>query len=197
MNKKGGEEAMPGWLTIELLLLVFWVVAGLLYYRTKFWTAGFPLDPNTSLWVILGVFIPIAWFASSFLFGIIYFLFIFNNLQFFQPVIFLIILPAFGLFFSIVFLWLKEKARRTKAQRDLLLLNMTRQKCLDWINQFEFLSSDKYEVKLNLIQGKPKGRIHVKGVSKIEAEILNDHERELPEEIFLWIMPQKNDGYFQ
>lgn len=175
---------MPTWLTIQLLLICFWVIVGFLFYRGKAWKAGFPFNKNNAIRLVY-LFVVSAWAISSIIAGVIYVLSS-GGMIFAGAIVCLIVIPF------IVLIRMGYKIGRTEKQADSeenaknLLIKNKEMQCIEWLSQFPFLKKEMYEIKIHALRDKPSGHISVFNLSKDEANKLQANVNGLPEGIELW-----------
>nr|WP_278431178.1 hypothetical protein [Brevibacillus laterosporus] len=181
---------MPTWFIVQISLLLLWVFLGFFYYRVKLWTVGNPLNGGSMLLLTFSLIVPIIWLGSSFIYGIYYFLSMNSKENFSAPLICLIIIPAMTLIILAITLFHRERKRRLSFEHQLELIGKTKQSCDIWSSQFDFILEEDMSLEVYISKGKPTGRLTVKNLDEDQILMLDKHREELPEGIFLWLVPK-------
>jgi hypothetical protein len=181
---------MTAWVYIQIVMLVGWLVAALIFYRVRAWKLSSPLSPYTGL--ILSVrFAVVAWLVSSILLGIVYLIITMARGKL-LPVITLLVFPVTVIMtIAIRNYFITGEFKR----RDDDIRTKTRA-IKEWAHKFEFLNNEMIEIKLYVSNGSATGRLVITDVDQNEAEEINKHRNELPDQIHLVVLPksQKMDN---
>ncbi|MEK3744693.1 hypothetical protein NST23_18595 [Brevibacillus sp. FSL K6-0770] len=134
--------------------------------------------------------VPIIWLASSLVYGIYYFLSMYTKETFIAPLICLIIIPATTLILLGITVFHRERKRRLTYEQQLELIGKVKHSCEIWSSQFDFILEENMNLEVYISKGKPTGRMTVKNLDEEQILILDKHREELPEGIFLWLVPK-------
>ncbi|MEK5415906.1 hypothetical protein [Paenibacillus sp. FSL L8-0708] len=177
------------WITMQFMLIVFWIIAAFLFYQYKGWKIGSPLDPITGLYLIIR-FALIFGLLSSILLGFIYLAFTMSKAEFI-PIFTLMVVPVvlvIGFFAKYYF------TTSVSNKRDSDLINKTNE-CREWVQKFPFINNEMIEIKIYISNGKATGRLIVHDVSKSQREEINKNKQGLPDDIHLVVIAADKADY--
>lgn len=179
---------MPLWVSIQLGLLLFWILVSFLFYYFSLWKVSFPISRKKSLQIIFLNFLPFAWLASSFFLGLIYLSLNLISQSNLFPVLFLLVIPGIVILVISSRIMMRNKILQNHEIFSKKLIEHKRKEIEEWSRQFNFLSEDNIEIKLYMSRGRPVGRIKVNRVNKTEITKLKSKKENLPEGVYLEVI---------
>lgn len=179
---------MPVWVSIQLGLLLFWILVSFFLFYFSLWKTSFPISRTKSLQIIFANFLPFAWIASSFVFGLIYISLNLIPQSDLYPVLFLLIIPGILILVISSRILIRNKILQNHDIFSMKLIEQKKKEIEEWSKQFNFLNEENIEIKLYLSRGRPVGRIKVNQVNKTEITKLKSKKESLPEGIYLEVI---------
>ncbi|MED3789994.1 hypothetical protein P4576_22745 [Peribacillus frigoritolerans] len=182
---------MPVWLFTQVCLLCFWLIIGIYIYYKKLWKATFPVSKKYFFLFTFVLFVPSFVSLSSIVFGLIYLLSLYESIAFSKPVLFLLIIPGIYLSIILLFILIKHVSSIKQENKQTWLKEEIRKVCYEWIKQFSFLKEDMYNIKVYLLDNEVEGRIKIKNLTLEQLNILNEAEKSLPDNIYLYLVTKR------
>ncbi|HDR3650560.1 TPA: hypothetical protein QCO08_002832 [Bacillus anthracis] len=182
---------MPMWLCIQLGLLVFWMIFGIVIYQTRLWLSSFPLSFKDILHILFMGYIPFLWFFSTFVFGIGYISINITNDNIILPFIFLLLIPSIFILGYLKYIKNSKRKNEQNQKNRLLKLKKAEEECKKWVEQFHFLDKNMVNMEFRFSNDEPIGRIVIQEVNEKEFLIISSKKQELPKEIKLFILTSR------
>lgn len=179
---------MSIWITMQLALLLCWVVAGFLFFRKKAWKISVPFNISSSL-IMIFRFVALGWLLSSICLGVFYVLYTVPFSGTF-PIITLLVFPIIIIFILAINYYFGMTDQKG---RERLILQKTKE-CKEWVEQFPFINNEMVNIKIYLSNGAATGRLIISDVDANEAALMSGKKEELPDDIHLMIVVNNDEN---
>ncbi|MDA1906034.1 hypothetical protein PDK24_09445 [Bacillus cereus] len=182
---------MPIWLLTQICLFCFWLVIGIYIYYTKLWKANFLVSKKYYFLFTFVLLVPSLASLSSIIFGLIYLISIYQNISFSQPVFFLLVVPGTYLVVLLIYILIQYVLSLRQEKKHNYSKQEVQKACYEWIEQFDFIKEDMYNIKVYLIDDGVEGRIKIKDLTSEQLTLINKVEKSLPDNIYLYLVPKR------
>lgn len=182
---------MPVWAVIQIGLLVIWLFFAFMFYYYKGWQTGFPIKRDQIINLIFLRIVPILWMSSSLILGVVYVLFKTNSLGDLIQICSTIVIPIIVLFFIFYNVRKLDRKKYEAEKRELQEIKEKRDNSIKWVNQFQFITKENFDLKVYISKGRPAGMLTIYNMNEEQRNVLNQNRAKLPEGIYLDILPDK------
>ncbi|MFX3634437.1 MAG: hypothetical protein ACE3L7_00210 [Candidatus Pristimantibacillus sp.] len=132
--------------------------------------------------------------SSSLVVGVGYILLKTKSISDLIQIFSMIVLPIFVLFVIFNNARKVDKKNYAEKQRELLEIKEKKDNSIKWINQFQFIAKDDFDLKVYISKGKPAGMLTIYNMNEVQRNLLNQNKEGLPQGIYLDVLPDKTSN---